>query len=1007
MDDARWMATIDAAMATPGLARLTGGREVACLLLDPGAERVLFASSAARGLGAAIADARGRIDPSLDLGRALRALRSSGSTPKPHLVRLRFDAGRLSPPVVCACLSMAGPDGAPVLAVIPVDPLPALRSRRSADSAPRDAAPETRDAAARDETGRGTVRFLWRSDETGLWTEASPPLAETVGTSPVGCDWDRLLAVAIVPDDARLLREALEQRRTFRTLPVRWRLGGEENAVLIELSGAPRLGEGRAFAGFSGFGVIHLDRVEPAPPLPAPPPAGPVRQSLRERAAAVVAIGRAGSPAAAPAPVPPEATQAPVPDLPAFATLAGATFAGFAGMMSAPFMSAPLMSAPLASLGLGWPFGGDEAHRRTAPNRTPEAGRPAAAFAPADPVPSEAASHDPLPDETSPAESAEPEAPPEPAPARSEAVAAATPRDVAQDPPPVAAPEAEIAEPDAAEAAGPVLTASHLSLTEHAAFREIARALGARFAGDAAEEEAMPAAPDAEGRGRGEVTPFRPMPAAARGDRSASPITRLLERLPAGVLIHRGEELLFANRHLLGLVGYESGADLAAAGGPGLLFRGRDPASLPVAEAGHPIGLATRGGGTVAVAVALTTVEWEGAPASLLLIRRLPDADPVQGLAAAEINLAVRETRLREAEAILDATTEAIATLDERGRVLRLNRAARELFGHDLREVAGEDFAVLLPPESRPEVRAALHRARLGETGSAEVAAQGRAEALALTALALSGEGERRYAVLLRDITPLRRTEAELQKARREVEAASSRRAEFLAAVNHEIRTPLNAILGFTEVMLEEQFGPVGAERYRDYLRDIRTSGEQALGLVTDLFDLARIEAGRFDLTFAGVALNDLVGGSVSQMQAQAARQRVVVRTSFAAGLRPVLADLTSLRQASLHLIGNAIRYTEAGGQVIVSTAMTDRGGVALRVRDTGVGLTQDEIETALQPFRQMVTTPERRGLGNGLALPLTKALVEANRGTLNVTSRKNEGTLVEVLFPPGRVLAG
>jgi PAS domain S-box-containing protein len=252
------------------------------------------------------------------------------------------------------------------------------------------------------------------------------------------------------------------------------------------------------------------------------------------------------------------------------------------------------------------------------------------------------------------------------------------------------------------------------------------------------------------------------MPAAARGDRSASPITRLLERLPAGVLIHRGEELLFANRHLLGLVGYESGADLAAAGGPGLLFRGRDPASLPVAEAGHPIGLATRGGGTVAVAVALTTVEWEGAPASLLLIRRLPDADPVQGLAASEINLAVRETRLREAEAILDATTEAIATLDERGRVLRLNRAARELFGHDLREVAGEDFAVLLPPESRPEVRAALHRARLGETGSAEVAAQGRAEALALTALALSGEGERRYAVLLRDITPLRRTEAEL-----------------------------------------------------------------------------------------------------------------------------------------------------------------------------------------------------------------------------------------------------
>ncbi|GJE01952.1 ATP-binding protein [Methylobacterium isbiliense] len=1017
MDDARWMATIEAAMATPGLARLTGGREVACLLLDSGAEQVLFASPAARRLAAAIADSQGRLDPALDLGRALRALKASGSTPKPHLVRLRFEAGRLSPPVVCAGLSVPGPDGAPVLAVIPVDPLPVLRARRPSrppvQAAQGPVAEERPTAsAAQHEAPRGTMRFLWRSDETGLWTESTAPLAAVVGTSPVGCAWDRLLAVAIVPDEAGLLREALEQRRTFRMLPVRWRIAGEERAVVIALSGAPRLGEGRAFAGFSGFGVIHLDRIEPAPPLPAAPPAGPVRQSLRERAAEVVAIGRAGSPVVETAPS--GAAPAPVADLPAFATLAGATFAGFAGMMSAPF----------ATIGLGWPFVPDDGHRRRTPNRTKQPDGPPPDPAPATPS-SPAATSAGSPGAEAPSAEPEPQRPAEPAlaepaPALPEPTLAADaePPEAAERPDTIpavdAAGSAEAAGADpvateTAEAVGPALVASQLSLTEHAAFREIARALGARFAGDATEEDAAPVPPDGEARGRGEVTPFRLMPAAARTDRTASatPVVRLLERLPAGVLIHRGEDVLFANRHLLALAGYESGPDLAAAGGPGLLFRGRDPASLPVAEAGHPIGLATRSGGTVAVAVALTTVEWEGAPASLLLIRRLPDADPVQGLAAAEIKLALREANLGEAQALLDATTEAILTLDEQGRVLRLNRAARALFGHDLREVAGEDFATLLPPESRPEARAALHRARLGETGSAEVAAQGRAEALALTALALSTEGERRYAVLLRDVTPLRRTEAELQKTRREAEAAGGRRADFLAALNHEIRTPLNAVLGFTEVMLDEPFGPIGADRYRDYLRDIRTSGEHVLGLVTDLFDLARIEAGRLDLTFAGVALNDLVGGSVSQLQAQAARQRVVVRTSFAAGLRPVLADLTSLRQASLHLIGNAIRYTEAGGQVIVSTAMTDRGGVALRVRDTGAGLTQDEIETALQPFRQVVTTPERRGLGGGLALPLTKALVEANRGTFTVTSRKNEGTLVEVLFPPGRVLAG
>ncbi len=147
------------------------------------------------------------------------------------------------------------------------------------------------------------------------------------------------------------------------------------------------------------------------------------------------------------------------------------------------------------------------------------------------------------------------------------------------------------------------------------------------------------------------------------------------------------------------------------------------------------------------------------------------------------------------------------------------------------------------------------------------------------------------------------------------------------------------------------------------------------------------------------------MAASVSLMQPQAARQRVVMRTSFAAGLPAVLADQRSLRQAALNVISNAIKFTDAGGQVIVSTAATDRGGVALRVRDTGIGMSPEEVETALQPFRQ-IATAQRRGGGTGLGLPLTKALVEANRASLRITSsRKGEGTLVEVLFPAARVL--
>ncbi|ACL60050.1 ATP-binding protein [Methylobacterium nodulans] len=969
MDDtALFEASIAALQALPALDRLMAGRALPCLFVDEAAERILYASPAAIGLREAMADAAGRIDPELRLAQQLRGVRPlAPEAGPPRLSRLRLDPGRLSPPLVCACLQVTFSDGRQALALVPVDPLPALRPRRRAAApgvvgAPAPPAPAAHTPAPAADAA--PIRFLWRSDAGGRLVEATPSLADAVGASPVGQHWDELLAGTVLTQDDRLAA-ALEEHRTFRAVPVRWRLGESDQGVQVDLSGAPRLGEGRAFAGFSGFGVIHPDRVAALPPRPPASPARP-RPSLRERAAAVISIGRAANPEA-PSP-PPGANPDYVADLPAFASLAGATLAGFAGMMA---------STSLNPFGLGWTFCSDPAD---------EAGEPASEEVPPREIP---ASPPPGPD----------------APGPGEAAAAA---------PSEAAPEAVKAPESAPEPAGRrPLAASQLSLNEHAAFREIARALGARFAGDPpGMDPAAEGADDGAPRRGGAVTPFRGAAAPARqaGREPAGaedPSARILDRLPLGVLVHRGDDVLFANRRLLGLAGYGTAEDLSQAGGAGALFKGRDPASLPPTEAGYPVCLATREGGTLPVAVTLTTVEWSGAPASLLLLRRLPDADPAQDLAAAELDLARQQANLREIEAVLDSMTDGVVTLDGSGRILDFNKGAKALFGHEPREVTGEDFSLLFTPDSRPAVQAALQRARSGEPASIEAIGERREGILALTVAPIAGEGTRRFSALLRDVTAARRTEAELLRAKRAAEAANSQKSDFLATISHEIRTPLNAILGFTEVMMEEQFGPIGNERYRDYLRDIRTSGEHVVSLVTDLLDLAKIEAGHLDLSFTGVALNDLVGASVSLMQPQAARQRVVVRTSFASGLKPVLADMRSMRQAALNLIANAIKFTDAGGQVIVSTAMTDRGGVALRVRDTGIGMTPDEIETALQPFRQVATAQNRRGRGTGLGLPLTKALVEANRGTLRVTSRKHEGTLVEVLFPPARVLAG
>jgi signal transduction histidine kinase len=176
------------------------------------------------------------------------------------------------------------------------------------------------------------------------------------------------------------------------------------------------------------------------------------------------------------------------------------------------------------------------------------------------------------------------------------------------------------------------------------------------------------------------------------------------------------------------------------------------------------------------------------------------------------------------------------------------------------------------------------------------------------------------------------------------------------------------------------------------------------ISLVNDLLDLSKIEAGKLELNFVSVSLNDIVHQCVAIMQPQANRERIIIRTSLLPTLPPVVADERSVRQIVLNLLSNSIKFTGAGGQVIVSTALTDQGEAVMRVRDTGIGMNEKELQTALEPFRQVVTSG--RVGGTGLGLPLTKALAEANRASFTIRSAVDAGTLVEIAFPATRVLA-
>jgi PAS domain S-box-containing protein len=416
----------------------------------------------------------------------------------------------------------------------------------------------------------------------------------------------------------------------------------------------------------------------------------------------------------------------------------------------------------------------------------------------------------------------------------------------------------------------------------------------------------------------------------------------------------------------------------------------------------------------------LFTISWDGESA-LALIFSPPSAPPAAAVVAPAPAVAepapvasppplpVPGAGHPDAEdlgAILDTTTEGIVIFDAAGNVHVCNRSAEALFGYDGTELVQKSLAELFAPESRSAVLDDLERIK--SAGAALLADHGRevigrvnnggTVALSMTMGRTRPAGPNFFAVLRQTSQP-QKGDNELQSARRLADGAANAKADMLARISHEVRSPLNAIIGFAEVMIAERFGTLGSERYVEYMKDIRASGERVVSIIDDLTALSKIETGKLDLAFANQNLNEMVESCVSVMQPHANRERIVIRTSLANALPPVVADGRALRQITLNLIGTSIHLANPAGQVIVSTALSDFGEVVLRVRDTGHGLNDNEVAAALEPFR---TPPpsDQTSDNSGVSLSLTKALVEANRAQFHIKTGGRTGTLIEVVFP-------
>jgi PAS domain S-box-containing protein len=822
-----------------------------------------------------------------------------------------------------------------------------------------------------------TSRFLWSLDKEGRFGAADHVLMAALGASaPLPGETLEALRLRTGLKHGDDLVRAFDERQTFSDVSVDWPSASENVRFRMRLSAAPVYERGREFGGFRGFG--RLD--EAVSMVDGPAATG---------AAAFVDIAERDGSADA--------------------------FGVPAAEETAEVTAAVLAGAALADPGQADDLADGSELAPALPERADEGGAASETTLDADARPSVETPH------SDRAEDARGNAPRDAANAPPERTAeiyvlrqthAATSKIVPIRP---GALEAMALDPGQGSGGDSV----ELSRSERDAFREIARALIGRTHNplrDAGVDGSTPVedSPERLAEALGAPTPAsRPVEAGQRdaAAQAPEPIRRnawaILDRLPIGVLIARDAQALYLNQTLLDLLGYAGLEHFLASNGLAAMFRGHDAQAVSTKQSGA-LEIVRADGQSLAVDGHAQAVNWDGAPATLIAFRRLRNVD-LDARRPNDDGARSRNGAASDLQDMLDRAADGAVTLDSAGRILSLNRPAERLFGYNEKDVVGESVLMLLAPQSHPETTARLESLSCDGVSSAaaepiQVVGRDRAGAalsLALILVRIGPPEAPHYCALVRDMSREQEAARKLMAAGDAAQAASAAKTDFLAQVSHEIRTPLHAILGFAEVMMEERFGPIGNERYKDYLKDIHASGAHVMSLADDLLDLSKIEAGKLELAFAPVDANSLIRECVSMMQPQAARERIIMRVSLFERLPQVMVDERSLKQIMLNLITNAVKFNEPGGQVIVSTALDGAGQPVIRVRDTGVGMSESEVGLALEPFSQ-IGRAGRKG-GAGLGLPLTKALVEANGAEFSIKSGRDQGTLIEIAFPTVR----
>ncbi|WND01458.1 ATP-binding protein [Temperatibacter marinus] len=264
-------------------------------------------------------------------------------------------------------------------------------------------------------------------------------------------------------------------------------------------------------------------------------------------------------------------------------------------------------------------------------------------------------------------------------------------------------------------------------------------------------------------------------------------------------------------------------------------------------------------------------------------------------------------------------------------------------------------------------------------------------------------EHEELVLIIARDVTDELDRERELEKNKEFAEIASRSKSEFLANMSHELRTPLNAIIGFSEILQGEIFGPLGQEKYKEYADDIFTSGQHLQDIVNDILDLSKIEAGRLETDLKVIDPTEGINQCLRLIQAKTDNSEIRIESAFNQNIF-LRTDERLLKQIVLNILSNAVKFTQEGGQIVLSLQEGLDGTATLAVADTGIGMSPEEIRQAIQPFGQVDSSYTRKMQGTGLGLPLVKAIAEKLGARFLLDSAKDQGTQVRIIWPAAYV---